>query len=91
MVNLGTVVCVFTDVKSEFLNFRFLGTSTQKQPSCEKNGVTFTSLRLGGTSCEIKSGSQEMAAMISMLITCGGTDPTKTPVIHPPCRYENLP
>ena len=39
--------------------------STQKQPSCEK-GAALKSL--GEKSCEIKGGSQQMAAMMLMLI-----------------------
>ena len=39
--------------------------STQKQPSCEKNGAALKNL--GEKSCEFKGGGQEMAAMMLML------------------------
>ena len=51
--------------------FCILNISTQKQPSCEK----MVSAVLGKKSCEIKGGSQEMAAMMSMLINFNKVQP----------------
>ena len=42
--------------------------STQKQPSCEKNGAALKSL--DEKSCKIKDGGQKMVAMMLMLINC---------------------